>query len=431
MSAARKLPIIIFLQLFIACATHAQEAQPLERNWFAFNQFIDAAPYRGMNFRLESMARVEMAADSLAHVHMWARVDVTKGRGFFYNMYDRPVTSNKWTNCVIEGRIDTNAVDLYFGGLCYYSGSFYFDQFKLQIETTQGWKDIAINNGDFEKNELRSWSFGTSKKIIQQVRGFEPSFVTEKANNTVLKITATNIPAYGLDRTKGNYFTTNGVKLYYEIYGAGKPLLLLHGNGQSISAFFKQIPFFEKEYQVIIPDCRGRGKSTDNDAELTYDIQASDMNNLLDHLKIDSANIIGWSDGGIIGLIMAKDYPKKVNKLIASGANILQDSTAYLPGDIPKFNKIIADTTRPLIDRKRYKLMRDYPNIPFADLGKIKCPVMIVAGDKDEILVGHTVKIYESIPKGQLFIAPKSTHYLLSENPKVFNEAAMKFFKEH
>lgn len=430
MNPARKLPIIIFLQLFIACITQAQEVQVFERPWFAFNQFIDATPYRGMNFRLESMAKVERAPDSLAEVRMWARVDVTKGRGFFYNMSDRPVTSNKWTNCVIEGRIDTNAVSLYFGGLCYFNGTFYFDNFKLQIETLQGWKDIPIHNAGFEQPADDHWKQGISKRMIQKVKGFELSFTKETATSTVLKISAASIPAYGIDRTKGNYFTTNGVKLYYEIYGTGKPLLLLHGNGQSISAFHKQIPFFEKDYQVIIPDCRGRGKSTDSDAELTYDIQASDMNNLLDHLKIDSANIIGWSDGGIIGLIMAKDYPKKVNRLIASGANILQDSTAYLPGDIPKFNKIISDTTRPLIDRKRYKLMRDYPNIPYADLGKIKCPVLIVAGDKDEILVGHTVKIYESIPKGQLFIAPRSTHYLLSENPKVFNEAAMKFFKE-
>lgn len=431
MNCSKILPAIICLQFFITFTTSAQEVQVFERPWFAFNQFIDAAPYKGRNFRLESRIKVEQAPDSLAEVRMWARVDVTKGRGFFYNMSDRPVTSNKWTNCIIEGRIDSNAVSLYFGGLCYFNGAFYFDNYKLQIETAQGWKDIPINNAGFEQLKNDHWKPGISKRMIQEVKGYATFFIKESPANTVMKIIATSIPAYGIDRTKGSYFSTNGVSLYYEVYGKGEPLLLLHGNGQSISAFNKQIPFFEKDYQVIIPDCRGRGKSTDSDAELTYDIQASDMNNLLDHLKIDSANIIGWSDGGIIGLIMAKDYPKKVNRLIASGANILQDSTAYLPGDIPKFNKIISDTTRPLIDRKRYKLMRDYPNIPYADLGKIKCPVLIVAGDKDEILVGHTVKIYESIPKGQLFIAPKSTHYLLSENPKVFNEAAMKFFKEN
>lgn len=421
--------IVIFLQCFIAPATQAQKQQPIEQNWFAFFQAIDATGYRGMNFRVESVARVEPGADKMAQVRMWARVDLTKGRGFFNNMSDRPVTSNKWTTCVIEGKIDTNAVTLYIGGLCFYTGKFYFDNFRLKIETPDGWQEVVLSNPGFEQKGNDQWNLGILKGKVQYVKGYETSYVKENNRNSVLKITGTNIHAYGEDITKGRYFSTNGVKLYYEVYGKGEPLLLLHGNGQSGKDFYKQIPFFEKEYQVIVPDCRGRGKSTINDDELTYHIQASDMSNLLNHLHIDSANIIGWSDGGIIGLIMAKDYPGKVKRLIASGANVLQDSTAFLPGDIPKFNKIISDTTLPMIVRRRYKLMRDYPSIPVKELSKIQCPVLIVAGDHDEILVGHTVSMFEAIPKGQLFIAPKSSHYLLSQNPKVFNEAALKFLK--
>lgn len=421
--------IVIFLQCFIAPATRAQQPQALERNWFAFFQDIDATGYRGMNFRVEATARVEPGVDKSAKVQMWARVDPTKGRGFFNNMSDRPVTSNNWTTCVIEGKIDTNAVTLYFGGLCYYTGDFYFDNFRLQIKTPNGWQEIPLSNPGFEQTGNDRWNLGIIKGKVQYVKGYETSYVKENSSNSVLKITATNIPAYGEDKSRGSYFATNGVNLYYEVYGKGEPLLLLHGNGQSIRDFYRQIPFFEKDYQVIVPDCRGRGKSTINDDELTYHIEASDINNLLDHLQIDSANIIGWSDGGIIGLIMAMDYPKKVKRLVASGANVLQDTTSFPPADFPKYKKIVTDITRPMITRRLYKLMLDHPNIPVKELGKIQCPVLIVAGDHDEILIGHTVSMFEAIPKGQLFIAPKSSHYLLSENPKVFNEAALKFLK--
>lgn len=408
------------------------EAQtPVNRVWTSFNQKIDAQPYRGMNFELQCEVKSELAADSAGIARMWARVDVTKGRGFFNNMaHEGIVPENKWKTLTIKGRIDTNAVTFLMGGLIYYNGNFYYDNFRLKIETPGGWKEIKLSNSNFEEPSLMAWSSGYGFGP-ENIFGFSMNIEKEAdRKNRVLKVTGNGVAAFGLNKSTGRYFSTNGVTLYYETYGTGEPLLLLHGNGQSIVAFKEQIPFFEKEYRVIIPDCRGRGKSTNSDAELTYHIQASDMNNLLNHLNIDSANIIGWSDGGIIGLIMAKDYPKKVKKLIASGANTLQDTTAFFPGDSVKFRKIINDTSRTLIIRKLYKLMLEHPNIPLQALSVIQCPVLVVAGDKDEIRIGHTVKIFESIPKGQLFIVPKTSHYVLSENPKVFNEAALKFLKE-
>ena len=219
-------------------------------------------------------------------------------------------------------------------------------------------------------------------------------------------------------------------KLYYEIYGKGQPLLLLHGNGQSIENMNNQIDFFKNKYQVIIPDCRGRGNSTDSDETLTYDIQASDINNLLTHLNIDSTNIIGWSDGGIISLILAKDYPKKVKKIIISGANVLQDTTAYFSKDLEEFKLIAKNKNTPAFEKKLYNLMINYPNISFNELGKINCPTMVVAGDKDEIKIEHTIKIFESIKNAQLFIVPNTSHYVLSENAAIFNNVALRFIKE-
>ncbi len=417
--------------LFICTLIIAQDVKVEERNWVAFSGKVDVTNFQGMKFILESDIKTNLSKDSSGKAGMWARVDKKEGYGFFDNMYDRPVIINQWKTYKIEGRIDSGAYRLAFGGICYFNGDFFYDNFKLKIETKQGWQNIDINNGNFENKAKDGWNTGIGKNPFK-VKGYDIVFEKDKkTSNSFIKIKGTNHPIYGFNKQIGKYFETNGVKLYYEMYGTGEPLLLLHGNSQSIDAFDKQIPFFQTKYKVIIPDCRGRGKSTDNDTELTYDIQASDMNNFLDYLKIDSANIIGWSDGGIIGLLMAKDYPKKVKKLIASGANVQQDTLAYFPKMYNRFKKQLADTSFKGINRKLINLMVKYPSVPFENLDKIKCPTLIVAGDNDEIRIGHTIKIFESIKNAQLFIVPKTSHYVLSDNYEVFNAAALTFLKEN
>ena len=111
--------------------------------------------------------------------------------------------------------------------------------------------------------------------------------------------------------------------MYYEIYGKGEPLLLIHGNGASMNAFKYQIDFFAKKYKVIGVDSRAQGKTVDTSSVLNYEMMADDLNAFLDSLKIDSANVIGWSDGGINGLLLAIRHPKKVKKLVATGANLV------------------------------------------------------------------------------------------------------------
>jgi pimeloyl-ACP methyl ester carboxylesterase len=99
----------------------------------------------------------------------------------------------------------------------------------------------------------------------------------------------------------GKFAEVNGIKMYYETYGEGEPLLMLHGNGQSISAFMNQVDDFSKKYKVIIVDCRERGKSTyDKTKELTFDIQVEDLKQFLDQQNIKKVKILGWSDGGIL-----------------------------------------------------------------------------------------------------------------------------------
>ena len=114
---------------------------------------------------------------------------------------------------------------------------------------------------------------------------------------------------YGSNPLAGKYVDVNDIKVYYEIYGEGEPLLLLHGNSGSIKAGESQIPELSKHFKVIAVDSRAQGKSTDSDKEITYALMASDMNELINKLKLGSVYIVGWSDGGNIGLELSFAHP--------------------------------------------------------------------------------------------------------------------------
>jgi pimeloyl-ACP methyl ester carboxylesterase len=135
---------------------------------------------------------------------------------------------------------------------------------------------------------------------------------------------------YGNNKATGKYYNIRGIKMYCEIYGEGKPLLMIHGNGGSINAFENNIPYFAKKYEVIVADSRSQGKSIDNNDSLTYEMMADDEAALLDKLHIDSAYVLGWSDGAIVTLLLAMRHPEKVIKLASTGANLWPDSTALI-----------------------------------------------------------------------------------------------------
>ena len=209
--------------------------------------------------------------------------------------------------------------------------------------------------------------------------------------------------SYGNNPEAGHFAQINGIRLYYETYGSGEPLIMLHGNGGSINAFSYQIPFFQKYYRVIAIDSRLQGKSGGSPDSISYEQMASDFCALLDFLHIKSANVLGWSDGGIDGIIMAIHCPGKVKKLAISGANTVPDSTALTNADILGMKDFVANPANASkTDIALTQMMIDQPNISSADLGQIRCPVLVMAGDHDMIKAEHTLKIYQSIPGGVL-----------------------------
>ena len=235
-------------------------------------------------------------------------------------------------------------------------------------------------------------------------------------------------PNYGNNPINGGYKKINGINLYYEIYGNGKPLVLLHGNGGSIRGQSGRIEYFKKYFRVIAIDSRTHGKSVDpSDNPLTYEQMANDIKVLLDSLQIDSAYIWGQSDGGILGLLIAINYPDKVTKLATFGANIFPGEKAVFD----EISKMVLDTlksTRDNYTKKLYSLMAFQPHITERQLSRIKCSVLIMTGDRDAVRLEHSIKIFQNIPNSNLFVMPGATHFGSYQKPDLFNMVLFDFF---
>ncbi len=239
---------------------------------------------------------------------------------------------------------------------------------------------------------------------------------------------------YGSNAKTGKYFSTGGIKLYYETYGQGKPLLLIHGNGGSIRDWRYQIPYFSQFFKVIAVDSRAQGKSVDSSNVLNYEMMTDDFDALLTYLKIDSAYVIGWSDGGINGLLLAIRHPQKVKKLAITGANLTPDTAVIDPAG----TKMIAENLTQLRSAKQdaatkntiklLHMMEIEPHIALSDLHKIKCPTLVMGGDFDVIRPEHTLQIFQNIPQAYLWILPESGHGTVHHYKKEFNAKVLHFF---
>ncbi len=241
---------------------------------------------------------------------------------------------------------------------------------------------------------------------------------------------------YGKNKAVGKYYDIRGIKMYAEVYGKGQPLLFIHGNGASISSFTKQIPYFAKSYKVIVADSRAQGKSADPGDSISYEMMADDYAALLDAMKIDSVYVVGWSDGGNNGLLLAIRHPEKVKKLAITGANLRPDTTAVPQGVwdlvLPQYEALKNKVDKNDLEKGGYKLLKllvENPHISHADLQKINCPVLVIGGDHDVIKAEHTMEIFNNIPKSFLWILPNSGHSTPLVYDKEFNTKVDAFLR--
>jgi pimeloyl-ACP methyl ester carboxylesterase len=239
-------------------------------------------------------------------------------------------------------------------------------------------------------------------------------------------------------------------KIYYEEYGQGTPLILLSGGGldRSIKDFENCIPGLAKHYRVIAPDTPGQGRSEQADT-LTYGVLLDFTSRLIDSLKIDSAYVMGWSDGGITGILLAERRPDKIRKVIAVGANngIRRAIPPHIPIDsvypmtldyFERTNKELIDRYTNMLPRKDWKKYVNDANAMvyqkesyFSDsiYGRINIPVMIVLGDQDDIIVEHGLEMHRLIKGSQFCILPNTTHEVFADRPDLINKIAIDFFK--
>lgn len=247
---------------------------------------------------------------------------------------------------------------------------------------------------------------------------------------------ASDSSLYGKNDKVGRYVKTRGFNMYYETYGKGAPLIIIHGNGGSIENFKYQIPYFSQQYKVILADSRAQGKSIDNRDSLSYEMMADDLNALLDTMHLDSCYVIGWSDGGINGLLLAMRHPGKVKKLAVTGANLWPDTTAVDPfvyHMVMNYNKEVEKMPKTAETKASLKLLHllSYePNISTQQLRRIQCPTLVIGGDHDVILPQHTMLIAQSIPQSYLWILPDSGHSTPIFYKELFNQVIADFFRK-
>ena len=204
----------------------------------------------------------------------------------------------------------------------------------------------------------------------------------------------------------------NGIQMYYATYGAGDPVLLIHGGLGNADIWANQVADLMTDHLVIVADSRGHGRSTRTEEPFGYDLMASDYLALLDYLKVDKVDLVGWSDGGIIGLDIAMSHPERLDHLFAHAANITTDGVDPTVGDDPVFMGIYAawmgeDYAKlsPTPDQfdafiaQISEMWASQPNWTDDQVKAITVPTAVVVGDHDEaILPAHSEKIAALIP---------------------------------
>lgn len=237
----------------------------------------------------------------------------------------------------------------------------------------------------------------------------------------------------------GKRAAVNGISLYYETYGEGRPVLILHGATAFLEVMHYQIRSLANDHRVIAVDSRAQGRSTDAPGPITYAGMGDDMIKLLDILHIKQVDVVGWSDGGIIGLDMAMKHPTRVRRLVAIGANYDVngvDAKQITPGfeaDIesqarPVYDRIAPDPSHfPVMLKKIITMIRTEPHYTTAELATIKAKTLIIAGENDLILRKHTDSLAQAIPGAKEVIVPGASHEGLLEQPDRYNAMIREF----
>ena len=233
----------------------------------------------------------------------------------------------------------------------------------------------------------------------------------------------------------GQCVEINDICIYYETFGAGPPVLVLHGGLGSLNFMKYQIRALAVSHLVIAVDSRAHGQSTDSDAPLSYALMADDMLKLLDRLQIDRVDVVGWSDGAIIGLDLAMHHPERVRRLVAISANYDADGLTAVPNahealpSAPRRYRLFAPDPGhwPILVHKVVTMWRTQPHYTLAELQRITAPTLIIAGESDLIKRDHTDRLAKAIPNSREVIIEGGTHTTPNDNAGIVNALITQF----
>lgn len=224
------------------------------------------------------------------------------------------------------------------------------------------------------------------------------------------------------------------MNLFYIEKGDGFPVVFLHGNSEDHTYFSAQIEYFSQKYRVIAVDSRGHGKSPRGDGELTLKRMADDLFDFLTEKGLDCISLIGFSDGANVAMYFALKHPEMLHKLVLNGGNLdpsgIKRSTQF-PIEIGY--KIASHFAKKSDDAKKNAeilgLMVNEPHITPEELGKLKMPVLVIAGTRDMVKGEHTLLIANSIPNARLVLL-RGDHFIAAKKPQEFNRAVDEFLSE-
>lgn len=422
-----KFKIATFLFTFICLNFFAQDA--------GINQAINVEKYQGKEFTIEGKIFYENELKNDAYAVLGYSNHNNKGiiKKMVFNSNDEGYYQfGKWSAYQLTGKIEKNAI--YLNVMAAFGGyeNYYLDDLKVYINDGYSKIEVPLINSGFESGAIDGWhtySRESKSKFSVSEKKVNSGKYALYVDNSGFR----NGNTFGNNSAVGKFVEVNGVKLYYEIYGKGEPMLLINGNNSSMSRFENQLEVLRKKYMVIGLDSRGQGKSTGNDEKLTYELMAEDVNMFLEKLNLKNVNILGWSDGGNIGVILARDYPDKVKSMAIMGTVLYNNETSVKPEINILINKQLEELDKKGISKNsmdyRLKvLLLTEPNINPETLKAIKSPTLVMAGENDVMPKAHTKLIADKIPNSEMVIFKGGDHETPEKMPELFNKTILKFF---
>jgi len=242
-----------------------------------------------------------------------------------------------------------------------------------------------------------------------------------------------------------DHVDAGGVRTYYEAIGAGEPLVLLHGGLCTLESWGPMVPGLAASYRVYLPERRGHGRTPDVAGPITYDNMAADTVAFMTALGLRSAHVVGWSDGALVGLLVAMRKPELVKKLV------FMSQYVNIGGLAPKFAEMAHHLTRetfppmferayaavspdgpghwPVVFEKLVALMKGDPGLALAQLADVTAPTLVIAADDDLVTVAHATAIQAALPASQLAIVPGTSHALPMEKPELVDRLILDFLR--